>query len=361
MALTTTTATYEALLIGGFFAAALSGIILLQARAYFWLFPRDAWQYKTLVFTTWVLDVVHMGFVMASVWTYFLDIFNAGAQAMFIPKHISVTIWVSAASSFLSQFFHIHNLILLENLATGILLFILSVARLAFASVSGVELAKVFSTDSFSTLQGWSPWLSRSLVLTFALDALIGYGLSFMFYHKRPQPPQKINPMLRSAIRTTFFVGCYAMFTTFITATFCYAFAPNIRFMGCIFILAKTNTMYMDVLNSRMQFRRVTTKPKLVKGQTDLKKSDDDEKAGSVQAQAQAQGAVSEGAGDGVIGANVELGGGNGGQEKRGNEPIQQVSIFAEMRSDVGTGTAGERIVSRSNETRDPEKSVPLE
>ncbi|KAG6839613.1 hypothetical protein C0991_000898, partial [Blastosporella zonata] len=69
--------TFGALLLGGLFAAILSGVVAVQIVVYFKLYPGDTLRLKSLVLFIWILDTFHTGFVWTALWQYLISYFGS--------------------------------------------------------------------------------------------------------------------------------------------------------------------------------------------------------------------------------------------------------------------------------------------
>ncbi|KAN0073695.1 hypothetical protein V8E55_012172 [Tylopilus felleus] len=64
--------TLGALLISGFCAATLSGVVTVQTFLYIKLFPQDSMRIKATVGAVWMLDTVHSLLIFSSIWIYLI-------------------------------------------------------------------------------------------------------------------------------------------------------------------------------------------------------------------------------------------------------------------------------------------------
>ncbi|THG99820.1 hypothetical protein EW026_g2576 [Hermanssonia centrifuga] len=103
------TQTYGALLIGGLVAMFLSGIVSTQVFLYFRNYPGDRLRNRTMVSTVWILDLLHAGFVCASVWRYLIHGFQDDTYILSIAWTVSVTVSITGFLTFLVHCFFTHR------------------------------------------------------------------------------------------------------------------------------------------------------------------------------------------------------------------------------------------------------------
>ncbi|KAG1736994.1 hypothetical protein EDB19DRAFT_1006902 [Suillus lakei] len=103
-------ATYGAILLGGFLAAALSGIVTVQSFIYIKLYPTDlAWR-KAIVAVIWILDSIHTALVCASIWIYLIKNFGDTSKINDIPETVAMTIALTAILTFIVHCFFAHRI-----------------------------------------------------------------------------------------------------------------------------------------------------------------------------------------------------------------------------------------------------------
>jgi len=102
--------TYGALLLGGLFAAGLSGIVTVQAFVYIKLYPSDTLHTKVMVAFVWFLDSCHTGFVCASIWDYLIMHFGDTSRMNAIPWSVALTIAFTAVLTFFVHCFFTHRI-----------------------------------------------------------------------------------------------------------------------------------------------------------------------------------------------------------------------------------------------------------
>ncbi|KAI9566286.1 hypothetical protein HD554DRAFT_2174488 [Boletus coccyginus] len=89
--------TFGALLLGGFCAAALSGVVIVQTFLYIKLFPRDSTRVKAIVGAVWVLDTTHSLLVYASIWIYLITNYGDETKIDTIPIPLALTVIITAS------------------------------------------------------------------------------------------------------------------------------------------------------------------------------------------------------------------------------------------------------------------------
>ncbi|KAF7360718.1 Glycoside hydrolase [Mycena venus] len=91
--------TYGPILFGGAVALMLSGIVAAQCIIFFKLYPDESGFRTVMVATVWTLDVTQSGFIVASLFDYFIAHFGDTSILAFIPGSIALTILLTAAQT----------------------------------------------------------------------------------------------------------------------------------------------------------------------------------------------------------------------------------------------------------------------
>lgn len=248
-----------ALLLGGYFAAWLSGFVVVQTIIYFKLYPSDPLRTKALVSFVWVLDCTHSGLVLASVWTYLIQGFGAPEDIDDIPLTLSLTIVFTAISTFAVHCFFAHRIFLLSKknwyLTTPIV--VLATFRLGSAAATSSEMIRL---GEFSTFKAQFRWLfSLGLALSSTIDIFVTLSLFALLQHSKSRSlrSEKLDHIIDSLVLYTFETGSLTSAAT-VSAMICWlAMNNNLVFMGLHFVIGKlyANSL-LAALNTRHELRQ---------------------------------------------------------------------------------------------------------
>ncbi|KAG6828117.1 hypothetical protein H0H92_009138 [Tricholoma furcatifolium] len=114
-----------ALVLGGFIATWLSGMVTVQTLLYFKLYPLDTPILKALVPLRFrsvkvdvfdrALDFTHSGLVITSVWSYVIQDFENAAAIDDIHVLLAITFIFTAIVTFIVHCFFVHRIFLLSR------------------------------------------------------------------------------------------------------------------------------------------------------------------------------------------------------------------------------------------------------
>ncbi|TFK63033.1 hypothetical protein BDN72DRAFT_340415 [Pluteus cervinus] len=250
--------TYGALLLGALFAAGLSGILLVQVVVYFKLYPDDPSGLKFWVLVSWLFDLLHTGFIWATLWGYFVKHFGVSDQIAFIPIEIPITVILTAISTFLVHCFFVHRIFLLSNRNQYITtpIFIMVFARLFFASVSSTEMIRLHTFNAFATRVGFT--FTSGLALSSGADILITMSLFVLLRQSRSDTSRGLQEVIDSLILYTLEIGSLTAAVTIATMICWLYMNNNLIFLGLHFVIEKLYAnSFLATLNSRHPLRQV--------------------------------------------------------------------------------------------------------
>ncbi|KAF8888018.1 hypothetical protein BD779DRAFT_1672431 [Infundibulicybe gibba] len=259
MAQPTIPATYGALLLGGLFAAVLSGLIAVQVVIYLKMYPEDSRRTRLIVLSVWTLDVCHTVCIWAALWDYIVDRFGEANGIDFIPWTMAAMVF-TAILTFLVHCFFAHRIFRLskQNWALTIPIVILALLRLVSAAATTAEM---IHTHSFSTFRLHFRWLfTLGLALSSAIDVIITGSLFFLLQKSRPDGA-RLNRVIDMLILYAFETGSLTCAGT-IAAMLCWlASQNNLIFMGLHFVIGKlyANSLLVT-LNTRQKLRLTNSK-----------------------------------------------------------------------------------------------------
>ncbi|KAF8079390.1 hypothetical protein FPV67DRAFT_1692306 [Lyophyllum atratum] len=244
-----------ALLLGGYAAATLAGIVAIQILLYFRMYwPADPKVITGLVLLIGVLDGTHTGLTCAALWNYLIDGFGV-VRMEEIPLTLSLTILLTAMITFLVQGFYAHRILLLSKrnwyLAGPIIL--LATLRLASATATSVELIRLRTFPAFKDRFGWL--FSTGLALSCAIDIIITLCMSVLLQRSRARS-LSLDHIIDSLILYTFETGSLTCFGTTVSMICWLAMSGNLVFMALHLIVAKlyANSLLAS-LNTRQELR----------------------------------------------------------------------------------------------------------
>ncbi|KAJ6450774.1 hypothetical protein C8R45DRAFT_1113895 [Mycena sanguinolenta] len=144
---------YAPILFGGAVALMLSGIVAVQCIIFFRSYPDESNFRTAIVATVWTLDTAQSGFILASLFDYFVVHFGDFAFAQInIPWSIALTILVTAMQTCVGHLYYAQKIHLLSRKnwwLTGPIICLASL-RLLAAIVATAEMLKLMQWDAFS-------------------------------------------------------------------------------------------------------------------------------------------------------------------------------------------------------------------
>ncbi|RDB24382.1 hypothetical protein Hypma_008500 [Hypsizygus marmoreus] len=264
-----------ALLLGGFMAAGLSGIVAVQTILYLKLYPLDHPRLKCLVLLVWVLDLTHSGLTWASIWHYLVEDYGRAERVDTIPLTLSLTIvfTVSLSQTHLrtpSEEFLVGNTHVLSTLV-GLLpqsfrLFDLYILWSFFAHrifiMSKRNLYLTLPIDrirlrSFTLFKAHFRWLfSLGLALSSIVDILVTLSLFTLLQNSRSRS-LSLDHIIDLLILYTFEMGSLTCAGTIVSMICWLTMNDNLIFMGLHFVIGKlyANSL-LAALNTRHDLRR---------------------------------------------------------------------------------------------------------
>ncbi|KAJ7508366.1 hypothetical protein B0H11DRAFT_24280 [Mycena galericulata] len=248
--------TMGALLIGGFFASLLSGIVILQALWYFTTYRSDPTGLKVLVFGVCGLDTLHTAFIWTSMWDYLIGNYGNTSKIDHIPWSIALTVILTAIVTFFVHCFFAHRILLLSkrNIIMASPVIILALVRLGSASVSTWEMIHYKSFALFKIHAFWI--FTLGLSVSSAVDIVITGLLFYLFRSNRPDATH-LNHVLDKLTLYAFETGSLTCIGTIISMICWVTMSNNLIFLGLHFVIGKlyANSLLVT-LNTRENIRR---------------------------------------------------------------------------------------------------------
>ncbi|OJA18503.1 hypothetical protein AZE42_07592 [Rhizopogon vesiculosus] len=237
-------ATYGAILLGGFVAAALSGIVTIQTFIYIKQYPTDLVWRKAIVAAIWILDSAHTGLVFASIWIYLIRNFGDTSKINDIPETVAMTIALTAILTFI-----VHC----DWYITAPLL-IFAFLRLCSASVTTAEMIHLHTFSEFKQQFRWV--FTLGLALSSLVDVLIAVFLCYSLRTTR-KASSSMDYVINSVILYTFESNSLTGAATVVSMVCWLVMPSNLIFMGLHFVISKlyANSL-LATLNARKQLRQ---------------------------------------------------------------------------------------------------------
>ncbi|KAJ7508419.1 hypothetical protein B0H11DRAFT_1964884 [Mycena galericulata] len=253
--------TLGALLIGGFFASVLAGMVNIQTVFYFRSYTKDPMQIKSLIFVVWSLDTLHSGFIWAGLWFFLIRNYGQFDTVDFIPWSIALTVIMTALVTFLVHCFFAHRIFLLSkrNWFMTLPVIVLTLLRLVAASVSTWEMLHYHSFPLFRQHARWI--FTLGLSVSSAVDILITGLLVYLFQSNRTGSG-RLNHLIDKWILYGLETGSLTCLGT-IASMLCWVIAPqNLVFLGLHLVIGKlyANSLLVT-LNMRKSIQQVGTTP----------------------------------------------------------------------------------------------------
>jgi len=249
--------TFGALLIGGLFAAVLTGAVAVQVVVYFKLYPMDPPLVKALVLITWFLDITHTSLIWAALFQYLIFYFGNAEMIDYITWNLALTVAFTAVLTFLVHCFLAHRIWRLSRRNWYLTIPILTLAVLRLASASTTT-AEMISLHSFTAFRAHFQWLfTLGLALSSTVDVIITASLLFLLHGSRTGT-NRLNAVIDSLIRYTFETGLLTCAGTIVTMLCWLTISHNsLVFMGLHFVISKlyANSLLVT-LNTRQIVRR---------------------------------------------------------------------------------------------------------
>ncbi|OAX37876.1 hypothetical protein K503DRAFT_771052 [Rhizopogon vinicolor AM-OR11-026] len=249
-------ATYGAILLGGFVAAALSGIVTIQSFIYMKQYPTDLVWRKAIVAAIWILDSAHTGLVFASIWIYLIRNFGDTSKINDIPETVAMTIALTAILTFIVHCFFAHRIHKLSRSDWRITapLLIFAFLRLCSASVTTAEMIHLHTFSEFKQQFRWV--FTLGLALSSLVDVLIAVFLCYSLRTTR-KASSSMDYVINSVILYTFESNSLTGAATVVSMVCWLVMPSNLIFMGLHFVISKlyANSL-LATLNARKQLRQ---------------------------------------------------------------------------------------------------------
>ncbi|KAN0073696.1 hypothetical protein V8E55_012173 [Tylopilus felleus] len=233
--------TFGALLLGGFCAAALSGVAIVQTLLYIKLFPRDSARVKAIVGVVWTLDTVHSLLVYASIWIYLITNYGDETKIDVIPIPLALTVIVTF---FLSSHPQTESATM-EIYGVN-----------CCATVTTVEMIHMKTFTAFKAKFRWvfTLGLAMSCLVDILVTGFLTHSLQTLQNDKRAST--SLDRVISAVVLYTFETNLLTSAATIVSMICWLAMPNNLVFMGLHFFISKlyANSL-LATLNTRKQLQ----------------------------------------------------------------------------------------------------------
>ncbi|KAF8435836.1 hypothetical protein L210DRAFT_3550764 [Boletus edulis BED1] len=247
--------TFGALLLGGFSAAALSGVVVVQTLLYIKLFPQDSARIKSIVGAVWTLDTTHSLLVYTSIWIYLITNYGDVTKIDTIPIPLALTVINTAILTFIVHCFFSHRIHKLSRRQWRItaLILVLAFFRLCCATVTTVEMIHKKTFTAFKAEFRWvfTLGLAMSCLVDILVTGFLTHSLQTLQNDKRAST--SLDRVIGAVVLYTFETNLLTSAAT-IVSMICWLTMPdNLVFMGLHFFISK---LYANSLLATLNTRK---------------------------------------------------------------------------------------------------------
>ncbi|KAG2140186.1 hypothetical protein DEU56DRAFT_799199 [Suillus clintonianus] len=246
--------TYGAVLLGGFIASVLSGIITAQTFTYIKRYPADTRVTKSIVALTWLLDSIHTVLVCTASWIFMIQWFGDDAKTDYIPAPLAISVALTAFLTLIVHCFFAHRIHKLthNDWRISVPIVVFAFLRLVAALVSTVEMIELKTMTAFRHNVEWV--FTVGLSLSCIVDVLVAVVLCVTLRSNR-SAYSNMDRIINSIILYTLENNALTSAATIISMI-CWVTMHNLVFLGVHFVLSKlyANSL-LATLNSRKQLQ----------------------------------------------------------------------------------------------------------
>ncbi|KAJ7292562.1 hypothetical protein C8J57DRAFT_1490070 [Mycena rebaudengoi] len=248
--------TLGAMLLGGFFASLLSGVVNVQTVLYYRTYKTDPTGIKVLVLCVWALDNLHTAFIWNGLWGGLINNYGDGSRIDHIPwcAPLEYIIILTALVTFMVHCFFANRIFRLSrnNWYMTLPVVLLALLRLGSASVSTWEMYTFPSTLIVHAF-----WIfTLGLSVSSAVDVLIAGFLIHLFQSSRTDAGKYLNRVIEKLMIYAFETGSLTCLGTVISMI-CARSLSFPQCKGLHFVIGKlyANSLLVT-LNTRENIRR---------------------------------------------------------------------------------------------------------
>ncbi|KAJ6505687.1 hypothetical protein C8R47DRAFT_134151 [Mycena vitilis] len=259
-------ATLGALLVGGCVALVLSGIISVQCIIFYRLYANESRRTSLMVFTVWLLDMLHSAFIVTSFFDYFISFFGDTTRIDHIPWSVALSVVVTAGQTLIVHWYFTHKIYESSGKNWWITapIALLAFLRLFAASISTSEMIILHRYSAFNLkYPGWV--FTTGLSLSASVDIIItGWLCYFLQKMRRRTASTLMVKVVQTITLYTLENGLLTCITTTASLICWLAMPNNLVFLGLHFVIGKlyANSLLMS-LNTRQGLREMHMNHKL--------------------------------------------------------------------------------------------------
>ncbi|KAG1842236.1 hypothetical protein DFJ58DRAFT_806507 [Suillus subalutaceus] len=245
---------YGPVLLGGFIASVLSGIITAQTFTYIKQYPTDTRITKSIVALIWVLDSVHTSLVCTASWIFMIQWSGDETKIDYIPAPLAISIALTAFLTLIVHCFFAHRIHKLthNNWRISVPIVVFAFLRLVTALVTTFEMIELQTMTAFRHNIEWV--FTAGLSISCVVDVLVTTSLCFTLRRSRSSY-SNMDRIINSIILYTLENNALTSAATIISMI-CWVTMDNLVFLGVHFVLSKlyANSL-LATLNSRKQLQ----------------------------------------------------------------------------------------------------------
>ncbi|KAI0757580.1 hypothetical protein C8Q80DRAFT_1265479 [Daedaleopsis nitida] len=227
-------------LVGGLVALFLSGVVFMQVVLYFQMYQSDQTKTKLIILAVWLLDIAHSALVCTSNWQSLITEYGEFQMLDKIQWSISLTIALTAITTFIVHCFFIHRIWKLSryNIYITIPLIALALLRVASALVTTAEMLRLGSYVIF--IQDFTYIFTLGLAISASLDVLITTTLCY-YLRKGRTGFVRFNHIVDTLTLYTVENGMLTCIATALSLFFWLFMRHNFAFLGMHLAINKPN------------------------------------------------------------------------------------------------------------------------
>ncbi|KAG2144662.1 uncharacterized protein EDB93DRAFT_1152586 [Suillus bovinus] len=245
---------YGPVLLGGFLASVLSGVITAQTFTYIRQYPNDTRITKMIVAVTWILDSIHTCLVCMASWIFMIQWFGDESKIDNIPPPLAASIALTAFLTLIVHCFFAHRIYKLthNDCRISVPIVLCAFLRLVAALITTVKMIELQTMTAFRQSIDWV--FTAGLSLSCVVDILVTSGLCLTLRRSR-NSYSNVDRIINIIILYTLENNALTSTATIISMV-CWATMHNLVFIGVHFVLSKlyANSL-LATLNSRKQLQ----------------------------------------------------------------------------------------------------------
>ncbi|TFK33817.1 hypothetical protein BDQ12DRAFT_738568 [Crucibulum laeve] len=238
-------------------AATLFGITSLQVWMYFQNYPND-WRFqKFCVANLWILDAVHLAFIVHAVYHYIVTSFGSFAATQFVVWSFKLQIAINVAIVLMVQSLYGLRVWTLGRHFSRLLPSVVIVIIVVGYAIGIILVVKTYQISTFTALSNMSWIVYTSFAYSTGVDVVIATAVCLYLKGSRTtfaSTNAKIIAIMKYVLISGFLTSACSL-----ACLITYATMPhNLVFLGVEFILTKLYiNSYVAMLNARRSVREM--------------------------------------------------------------------------------------------------------